>query len=159
MLFWNLALVSEKPQFIHRNQRGQLHKDGGPALAYSDGFGVWALNGVRMKEKYITTPAERLNPVEVMKEANVDIRRELIRKVGIERMLSQMSHKSLDTKNNYTLLSIRLSDEVSDARYLKMINPSVGCFHLEGVGPQCKTVEQALNWRNQNWHTNAEILT
>ena len=32
-----LALVSEKPIAIHRNARGQLHKDGALALAHSDG--------------------------------------------------------------------------------------------------------------------------
>jgi hypothetical protein len=40
-----------------------------------------------------------------------------------------------------------------------MLNPSVGCFHLEGVAPECDTVEKSLNWRNQNWHENAEVLS
>lgn len=30
---------------------------------------------------------------------------------------------------------------------------------VEGVDPKCSTVEQALNWRNQNFFENAEILT
>jgi hypothetical protein len=52
-----------------------------------------------------------------------------------------------------------LSDEIPDARYLKMVNPSIGTFHVEGVDPQCATVEQALNWRNSDWFTHAEQLT
>ena len=159
LLFWELALVSEKPTAIHRNEQGRLHKDGGPALVHSDGFGVWALNGLRMKPEYIETPAERLAPETVLAETNVDIRRELLRKVGIERMLAKLPHRSLHKRGNYEVLSIRLSEEVTDARYLRMENPSVKCFHLEGIEPGLKTVEEALAWRNQNWHTDAEILT
>lgn len=152
MLFWKLALVSEKPIHIFRNEQGQLHRDGGPALVHSDGFGVWALNGIRMKPDYIETPAERLAPETVLAEPNADIRRELIRKVGIERMLAKLPHKVLHRRDNYEVLSIRLSDEVRDARYLKMLNPSISVFHMEGIPAECDTVEKSLNWRNQNWH-------
>jgi len=159
LLFWELALVSEKPTHIHRNEQGRLHKDGGPALIHSDGFGVWALNGIRMKPEYIKTPAERLAPEKVLAETNVDVRRELIRKVGIERMLAKLPHKILHRRGDYEVLSVRLSEECPDARYLKMLNPSVGCFHMEGIPAECDTVEKSLNWRNHNWHVDAEILT
>ena len=36
---------------------------------------------------------------------------------------------------------------------------AVGCFHLEGVDPSCKTITESLNWRNGNWHETAEVLT
>jgi len=42
---------------------------------------------------------------------------------------------------------VDLSPEVREAKYLKMINPSIGCFHVEAVGPECFTVEHAINWR------------
>ena len=32
--------------------------------------------------------------------------------------------------------------------YLKMTNPSIGVFHVEGVHPDCTTVDQALEFRN-----------
>jgi arsenate reductase-like glutaredoxin family protein len=31
-----------------------------------------------------------------------------------------------------------------------MLNPSIGVYHIEGVHPECDTVEKALNWRNQS---------
>jgi hypothetical protein len=158
-LYWDLAFISEKPLHVHRNDKGQLHKDGCAALDYSDGFGVYALNGVRMPAKYVLTLAENINPELVLKEKNVDIRRELIRKVGIERMLVKLPHKSLSKSGNYEVFSIDLGDGVRDARFLKMQNPSLGVWHLEGVAPQCDTVEKALNWRNSHWFNNAEILT
>jgi hypothetical protein len=158
-VFWKLALVSEKPIAIHRNARGQLHKDGALALEHSDGWGVYALNGIRMKSDYILTPAEKISPETVLAETNADIRRELIRKVGIERMLAKLPHKRMDKRGNYELLSINLGNGATDARYLRMLNPSVGVWHLEGVAPECDTITKSLNWRNQHFHTNAEILT
>ncbi|MCY3018341.1 MAG: hypothetical protein NTW87_04815 [Planctomycetota bacterium] len=32
--------------------------------------------------------------------------------------------------------------------YLKMLNPSIGTWHVEGVTPSCTTVLEALAWRN-----------
>jgi hypothetical protein len=45
-----------------------------------------------------------------------------------------------------------LSIDLGDGRYrpyLKMINPSLGVVHVEGVHPDCKTVEEAICFRNQ----------
>jgi hypothetical protein len=157
----NLCWVSERHATLHRNDQGKLHKDGSAALAYPDGFEIYALNGVRMKKCYVTTPAENLDPKIVLAETNVEVRRELIRKLGMERFLSVCEHKSVDRSGNYELLSIPLSKEIPDSRWLKMINPSVGCFHVEAVAPECKTVQQAVNWRAGNIKVDwaPEILT
>ncbi len=159
VLFWKLAFIGEKPISIHRNNAGRLHKDGAPSVEYSDGWGVYALNGIRMKADYVLTPAEQLKPEIVLQETNVDVRRELLRKIGIERMLDKLEHKVLEKRGTYEVLKVKLSEQVNDARYLRMLNPSVGCWHLEGIPAECDTVEKALNWRNNNWQINAEILT
>jgi hypothetical protein len=143
---------------IHRNKSG-LHNERGVALSYNGMNEIYALNGVTMKKEYVMTPANEITAETVMKETNVEVRRELIKKVGIERLFNDLPHKLLDKRDNYELYSIDLSDEVKDARYLKMVNPSIGCFHLEGVAPDIMTVKDALLWRNQNLFVDAEILT
>jgi len=114
-----------------------------------------------MKPEHVLTAAEKIEPKTVLAEANADVRRELIRKVGIERMLAQLPHKVLHKRGNYELLSVDLPQIANDIRYLKMLNPSVGCWHLEGCDPACQTVEQAINWRAGNidepWEP--EVLT
>jgi len=148
--FWTLDSVcfaSERPTVINRNERGQLHCENGPSIAYPSGWGLWHLNGIAMTEAQITTPAEKLDSTACLKETNVDVRRELIRKIGVEMMLSHLSHRVLDTRGDYSVLSIDFPDLVRDARYLKMLNPSIGVWHLEGIERECNTVQQALNWR------------
>jgi len=150
-----IVLASERHQEVHRNERGQLHKDGGMAVKYSDGWGVYYLNGVSVPEKYILTPSEQIDPKDVLAETNVEVRRELIRKIGVERFIQAAGGKALDKRGDYELLSVKLSDEIPDARFLKMLNPSIGVWHVEGVLPECKTVQDAINWRagveKENW--------
>ena len=105
------------------------------------------------------TPANELKAETILKETNVEIRRELLRKVGIERLLNDLPHKLLEKCGNYELYSIDLSDDITNAKFLKMVNASIGCFHLEGLDPSINTISEALFWRNQNLFENAEVLT
>ena len=153
-----LCIVCQPPTEIHKNING-LHNEFGLALTYNGDNEIYALNGVSMDKKYVITKAQDIPAEWVMKETNVEIRRELLRKVGIERLLTDLPHKLLETRGNYELYSIDLSEEIKDARYLKMTNPSIGCFHLEGLDPSINTIGEALKWRNQNLFENAEVLT
>ena len=143
----HVTVVSSKPSEIHLNNSGALHRDGGMALSYADGWGIWSLNGVIVPKYVAEIRGEMLDPQLALKESNVEVRREIIRKVGIERFIQACGAKVLDTWNNYELLSVRLSDEQPDCRYLKMLNPSIGVWHVEGVSPECRTVADALNFR------------
>ena len=124
-----------------------MHKDGGLALAYRDGWGIHALNGVRMEPWMVETHAEDIDPKKVLSVENVEQRRELIRKIGVERFIQAAEAKVLDKKGDYELLNVELSPTIRNARYLKMLNPSVGVWHVEGVHPSCETVSHAINWR------------
>ena len=145
--YQNVVFMCERPAVQLVNERGQLHCEAGPALLCRDGFPVWALNGVRCKEAHVMTPAGKMDGAEIMKEENVEIRRELIRKAGVERMLEKLPHCVLNKQGDYELLSVDFPGLVQDARYLKMLNPSIGVWHMEGVERACKTVQDAINWR------------
>lgn len=147
------VVVCENPESISMKDK-RLHNETGPAIRYSDGFEVYSLNGVRMKKEYVLTPASELSVQTIMKEQNVDIRRELLRKVGLENFIKQTGAKLVDELTvkynnksiNYKLLDIDLGDSVT-ARVLKMDNPSIDAVHVEGVEETCNTVQEALAWR------------
>jgi hypothetical protein len=149
-----IVLISERPTKLLVNDRGQLHCNNGPALEYSDGYSLYSLNGVQCKAKHVETPAEQYPLEDILKEQNVDLRRELIRRVGMELMLQKLPHKVLSKdsvgEHDYELLSIDMPGFGEDWRYLKMLNPSIKVWHLEGVAPTCATVQQAINWRAAN---------
>ena len=41
--------------------------------------------------------------------------------------------------------------------HLKMKNQTTGIWHVEGVHPGCKTIEEALAWRESNKHKHETI--
>jgi hypothetical protein len=108
---------------------------------------VWALNGVRLPQEIVETLASELDPRLVTTIQNAEVRREFVRKVGIERICEGLNARCLDREGEYELLMLDLGDGRSRP-YLKMRNPSIRVFHIEGVGPDCRTVSQALNFRN-----------
>jgi len=152
--FENLVIITEKPVSVSL-KNGMLHNETGMSIKYSDGFGVYALNGIRMTEAYVMTPAEDLSVTDIMKEQNVDIRRELLRKVGLSKFIKDTKAKILDALDiqmngktcSYQLLEVNLSNDIT-ARVLKMDNPSIDAIHVEGVEDNCMTVKDALAWRN-----------
>ena len=87
--------------------------------------------------------------VELLKIDNAEVRREFVRKVGIDRVCYSLGAQCIDKVGNYELLLLDLQDG-RKRPYLKMLNPSIDTWHVEGVHPNCQTVEQALKWRNQS---------
>lgn len=162
--FENRCLASERPIEMHLNNPGgniipSLHKDLGPAILYADGFSLYYLNGVEMPQEIVETPADKLDPKIILREKNVEIRREIVRKIGINRICEGLNAKCIDKKEDYELLLLDLGDG-RRRPYLKMKNPSIDAEHIEGCHPDCDTVEKALAWRNSlKTYKKPEVLT
>ena len=68
-----MAICSEKPIKCEFNDRKELHSVSGMALEYSDGFGIYSLNGVHFDEnlfKIVTSPD--VTPQKVLAIKNAD---------------------------------------------------------------------------------------
>jgi hypothetical protein len=140
--------VSEKPITI-KMKNGRLHNETGPTVEYEGGLlKVYSLNGIKVPKEIVMTPADQLDPKIILTEKNVEIRREIVRKIGIKRIYLALGAKIIDKQGTYELISLKLEDE-RIRPFLKMKNPSMeDVWHIEGVHPECKTVEEALKWRN-----------
>lgn len=156
-----ITIVCEKPILIKLNENNVLHCDGGPALEYSGegDFKIYALNGVMVPEYLAVTPSHKLDIKQYNKETNADVKAEFVRKVGIESFLEK--GKMMDTYKNYSqqehtwwhkseyeLWDMQcIFPSLKTAPFLKMRNPTTKIWHMEGVSPSCKTVEDALRER------------
>jgi hypothetical protein len=140
--------MTQKPTRINMF-KNRLHNQYGPAVEYADGFKLYSMNGVRfsteLAEKFILP--KDLDAKKVLSIKNVEQRAEVIKKFGIGKLFYQLKPQKLDSQNNYELYSISLYQGVPRI-YLKMDNPSIEEVHIEAVDPECRTVEQALQWRN-----------
>ena len=141
----NFCFVSERHNVLKRDPQGRLHCDDGIALAYPDGWGIYALHGVRVKPEYVLTPAAELKPETILAENNAEVRMALIRKVGLERLVSYGAE--LNVWGEYKLLDMKQLMGNQKALYLLMHNPSTCVWHLEGVPNDCTSVKEALHRR------------
>lgn len=145
----NFCVVSKKCTEIHLKD-GKLHRDGGPAVLYEDGFACWSLNGVRVSKEIAETPDSKLDCNLILTTKNVEVGREIVRKIGIERIIDKLGAVTLDEdkERSYTLL--RFEKKKVNGEYLvflKMVNPSLGCYHIEEVESSIKTVREAIHFR------------
>jgi hypothetical protein len=143
------TVICERPLCIKRREL-RLHCENGPAVAYGDGTRVWALNGVCVPQALVETKAEALDCKDWITNANAEVRREFVRKVGAERIMVKLGSKRLDKQGDYELHEIDLQGRTGKWPALKMLNPSIGVWHVEWVDKACKTVSAALAWRNQS---------
>jgi len=72
------VVLTDRPTELHHDQDGRLHSGAGPAIAYADGWSVWAWHGLRVPEWVVTDPTvERIGA-----ERNSEIRRCAIESMG-----------------------------------------------------------------------------
>ena len=168
----DVCLCSENPTNLKYREDGVFHCENAPAIEYADGFKIYSLNGIKVPEKYVMTEAQQIPAQWIVEEKNADKRRELVRKIGVERLCDELNAECIDKKSytakvpdikegetsvtcsgykdeaiDYELLLL----DIGDGRkrpYLKMKNASIGIWHVEGVHPDCKTVDEAIKFRN-----------
>ena len=142
----DVCWVSERHTLLNLDTQRRLHCPDGLAVGYPDGWGVYAWHGIRVPAKVIMDPGA-ITQADILQERNAQIRRVMVERLGVERVCQLCNAKVISAQGTYELLSLDLNDG-RRRPYLKMRNPSIGVYHLEGVHPDCTTVQEALNWRN-----------
>jgi hypothetical protein len=142
------CLISDRPEVLLVDDDHHPHCETGPFCRWRDGSALYAIHGVRVPAWLVETPAERLDPRQLLTIDNAEVRRCFVTKVGIERVCHALKALEVDQDGSYTLLMLDLGDG-RQRPYLRMANPSVPeVWHVEGVHPDCRTVQDALNFRN-----------
>lgn len=122
-------------------------------MRWRDGYGLYYLNGIKVSEHIVMTPGEELDPMLVTSERNAEVRRELVRKIGAERLIQKLHGTVIDewkkdVKVEYKLVTLDIPGMRIKPTYLIMKNPSIGVWHAEGVPSENNTVKKALAWRD-----------
>lgn len=156
----NVCFVAERHNLVRRDSEGRLHAEFGPALTYPDGWGFHMLHGIRVEAWMAETHPDDLDPRKIIQIENVDQRREVIRRLGSERLVAKLEAKTLDAETRevggkYELLAIEMNHG-APWHFLKMRNASIDAVHIEAVPRECLTVREAINWRasqnkNHDW--------
>ena len=134
---------------LHLSAARILHREDGPAVV-SDAEDLYFLNGVLVEPWLVETPADKLDPLLFAQQENAEVRREFVRKIGVERLCTKLGTQVLDRSDDgmYELHLVDLKGATGPWPYLKMRNPSIGVYHMEAVAKECRTVKAALAFRN-----------
>ena len=140
------AIVCERAQFVHRNQRGQLHNPNGKAIQYSDGCGLYAWNGTRIPDgkAWIITQPHTISAASVEEEGNAEIRRIMLERLGFDAYLKQMTAVVLDRDTVNLVDLYRVDSRWGEQRATVSTCHTTGRKYVQFVPPDCQTVQEAM---------------
>ena len=90
----DFVMACEHPTAIYRESRqgraDDLHCEDGPAIAYQDGWGVYAVHGVEIpfRQRHIIERPQTITVEEIETEQNAEIRRMMIDRYGLARYVA-----------------------------------------------------------------------
>lgn len=143
------VVLSERPDHLRLDDQGRLHDPRGPALAYPDGWSLWAWHGVRVPRAVVENP-DSLSAREVLTESDVEVRRVMVERVGLERLIRDGGARRLSEDETGILWRLDMAEdepivcvEVTDA------SPGPGdAFrrHVLRVPPGVRSAREAVAW-------------
>ena len=106
----DVCAISDRMGSISRDSRFRLHNENGPALAYPDGWSIYAVHGIVVNRRIIESP-ETITTKEIQDENNAEIRRILLDKFGIPRYIQEAGALELSRDNWGVLYRINVQDD------------------------------------------------
>ena len=98
----DMAFIADRPVRLRFDEARRLHADDGAALAWSDGYGVYAWHGYRIPDTHhwIIADKARLTVQAAMAERNAELRRIMLEIVGFERVAAELGATVVDQDVN-----------------------------------------------------------
>jgi hypothetical protein len=145
----DVAVLTERPRLLARDALGRLHSATGPALAYPDGWALYAWHGVLVPPRVVLAP-EALTAQEITAEPDVEARRAMLERFGAERYLQETGAAVVDADARGTLYRAELpGDEPLVMVRVRDATPAADGAHREywlRVPPGTRTVQEAVAW-------------
>jgi uncharacterized protein DUF6745 len=109
-----VALLSERPSELYRDDHSRLHNGDGPALTYADGFALHAWRGMPVPADFVGglgPGGSRLDVRRINDEENAELRRVMLEIYGYDRYLREVGAQPLDQDETGVLWEIELPDD------------------------------------------------
>lgn len=145
----HVCWISERHNFLARDERGRLHNLAGPAITYPDGWKIYAVHGVQVPAWVIENP-ETITVELIDSESNVDVRRVMIDQYGMQRYLMD-SGAQITHQDTFGILYRKLVYNEEPIVMVKVRNStpepdgSVKDYFLR-VPPEIETARAAVAW-------------
>jgi hypothetical protein len=138
------CIISDRPTKLEMDGSNG-HCTDGPYIEWSDGSGIYALDGVRIPQYIIDLINKEGSAEEILAIENAEHRLVAIKYYGVHNMLPELGGKVINTYKDYKLHSVTIDGD--EERLLEMQNPSEEKKHFEFVPPDINTCQEAMAWR------------
>jgi hypothetical protein len=144
-----ICWVSERHNVCKRDDRGRLHCEDGPALAYPDKWAIYAWHGVRVSYRVIEH-SEDLTVGEIQQETNAEVRRVMVERYGLPRFLMDSGAQKLaedefgelyrtEIPNDEPLIMVKVMNSTpesdgSSKPYFLRVQPELRPLLSDGLG-------------------------
>lgn len=143
------VVISERPEALHRDEAGRLDHGAGPALAYRDGFALYAWRGMPVPADFLAELAS-LTPQRIREEENAELRRVMLEYYGYDRYLTESGAEPVHRDETGILWRIALDGD-EDVVMVEVVNstPEPDGTHRTywlRVPPATRTAKDGVAW-------------
>jgi hypothetical protein len=147
--FERVAVVSERPAVLTRDELGRLHGGDGPAIAYPDGLGLHRWRGMPVPADLVER-LDRLTVERIHAERNAELRRVMTELYGLDRYLRDAGATRVDADETGVLWRLPMRGDEE----LVMVEVSNSTPEPDGssrrywlrVPPGTRSARQAVAW-------------
>ncbi|NYE44046.1 hypothetical protein HEB29_005057 [Streptomyces fulvorobeus] len=144
-----VAVISERPAVLHRDEAGRLDHGEGPALSYPDGFALHAWRGMPVPAEFLAELAT-LTPDRIRGEENAELRRVMLEYYGYDRYLAESGAQPVHHDETGTLWRIAMDGD-EDVVMVEVVNstpePDGTCrTYWLRVPPGTRTAKEGVAW-------------
>ncbi|MEW1615589.1 MULTISPECIES: DUF6745 domain-containing protein [unclassified Streptomyces] len=145
----NAVVITERPEVLHRDEAGRLDHGEGPALAYRDGFALYAWRGMPVPAAFLAELAS-LTPQRIREEGNAELRRVMLEYYGYDRYLTESGAEPVHRDETGILWRIALEGD-EDVVMVEVVNstPEPDGTHRTywlRVPPATRTAKEGVAW-------------
>jgi hypothetical protein len=147
----DVAFICERHTICSLDDQRLIHSDKGPAIAFKDGFQIFAIHGVMVPE-YVVMHPEKIDVQDVQKEENMEVRRIKIDRMGVAKYLDAIGAEKIhedwiivdntDEKDPISMPRYLLRDKLGN-QYLLGTDGSTKRGYYMNVDPNAKTCSDA----------------
>ncbi|PCG82818.1 hypothetical protein CIB93_27860 [Streptomyces sp. WZ.A104] len=143
------VVIAERPDVLHRDEAGRLDHGEGPALAYGDGFALYAWRGMPVPAAFLAE-LSTLTPERIRAEENAELRRVMLEYYGYDRYLTESGAEPVHRDETGILWRIALDGD-EDVVMVEVVNstPEPDGTHRTywlRVPPTTRTAKDGVAW-------------
>ncbi|MFD9872107.1 DUF6745 domain-containing protein [Streptomyces niveus] len=144
-----VTVVCERPVELHRDEAGRLDRGDGPALAYPDGFALYAWRGMPVPADFLAE-LTTLDPARIRTEENAELRRVMLEYYGYDRYLAESGAEPIGKDETGILWRIALDDD-EDVVMVEVVNSTpepdgTSRTYWLRVPPNTRTAREGVAW-------------